>query len=397
MTQTPESSKPDLPHDFSLVLGGPTFRFLIKSHLSGPVLELLRRRIVVISMLAWLPLLILTDLDSFAGGPGRLSFFRDVEAHARFLVALPVLITAELVVYDLLRPVTLLFVDRGIVPPQHLARYDKAIASAIRLRDSLPIELSLLVLVYTFGLWLWSSRVSMQSVTWYAMPGNRWSLTPAGYWYVFVSIPIVQFVLLRWYFRFFIWFRFLWQVSKIPLKLTPTYPDRCGGLSFLGRSTYAFGPVLFAQGAMLAGVVASRVLYRGESLMSFRLETIVFIAFFVFALLAPLLVFTPQLVRTKKRGLGAYGKLAQDYVDSFDQKWIVRASAPGETLLGSSDIQSLADLESSYNIVRTMRAVPFGLEDIVRLAAVTAIPFAPLLLTVFSPEELVMRLIKTLF
>ncbi len=397
MAQTPESSKQTLPRDFSLVLGGPTFRLLIKSHLSGPVLELLRRRIIVISMIAWLPLLILTDLDSLYGGAGRLSFLRDVEAHVRFLVALPVLIAAEVIVYVLLRPVTLRFVDRGIVPPEDLPRYDKAIAAAIRLRDSVSLELGLVVLVYTFGLWLWNSRVSIQSTTWYVMSGDRWNLTPAGYWYVFVSIPIVQFILLRWYLRLFIWFRFLWQVSRINLKLVPTYPDRCGGLSFVGRSAYAFGPILFAQGAMLAGVVASRVLYRGESLMSFRLEIFGFIAFFVFALLAPLLVFAPQLVRAKKRGLGTYGKLAQDYVDSFDQKWIVRASAPGEALLGSSDIQSLADLANSYSIIRTMRAVPFGPEDIVRLAIATAVPFVPLLLTIFSPEELVMHFIKIVF
>ncbi len=397
MAQTPEGLKQELPRDFSLVLGGPTFRFLMKSHLSGPTLELLRRRIVVISMAAWLPLLILTDLDSLTGGAGRLSFLHDVEAHVRFLIALPVLIAAELIVYVLLRPVTLRFVDRGIVPPEDLWRFNKAVDSAIRLRNSVPLELGLLVLIYTFGLWLWNSRVSIQSTTWYLMPGGRWNLTPAGYWYVFVSIPIVQFALLRWYLRLFIWYRFLWQVSRINLKLVPTFPDRCGGLSFVGRSVYAFGPILFAQGALLAGVVASRVLYRGESLMSFRLEIIGFIAFFVLALLAPLLMFAPQLVRAKKKGLGAYGKLAQEYVDSFDQKWIVRASAPGEALLGSSDIQSLADLANSYGIISAMRPVPFSLDDIARLTAATAAPFLPLLLTIFSPEELVMRLIKIVF
>jgi hypothetical protein len=39
-----------------------------------------------------------------------------------------------------------------------------------------------------------------------------------------------------WHVRFFIWYRFLWQVSKIPLNLIPTHPDRAGGLGFLGLS-----------------------------------------------------------------------------------------------------------------------------------------------------------------
>jgi hypothetical protein len=395
MAQTPESLKQDLSHDFSPVLGGPVFQLLRKSHLSGAALELLPRRIIVIPMIAWLPLLL---LDSFSGSAGRLSFLHDVEAHVRFLVALPVLIAAELIVHLRTRPVVHRFVERRIVLPDDLSRFDRAIESGIRLRNSILLELGLVVLVYTFGLWLWSRRIAIQSPTWYAMPGGRWNLTYAGYWYVFVSIPIVQFALLRWYMRFLIWYHFLWQVSRINLKLVPTYPDRCGGLSFLGRSAYAFGPVLFAQGAMLAGVIASRVLYRGENLLSFRVEIVAFIAFFVFAVLTPLLMFTPQMVNAKRKGLVDYGKLAQDYVDNFDQKWIVRApSAAVDDLLGTPDIQSLADLGNSYSVVASMRSVPFGINDITRLAVITAVPFFPLLLTIFSPEELVIRLIKALF
>jgi hypothetical protein len=92
---------------------------------------------------------------------------------------------------------------------------------------------------------------------------------------VFVAIPIIQIVLLRWYLRFFIWYRFLWRTSKLNLHLVPIHPDRSAGLAFLGKSAYAFGPILFAQGAMLAGLVASRVLYIGESLLYRELENAV--------------------------------------------------------------------------------------------------------------------------
>src|SRR5271168_4475640 len=109
------------------------------------------------------------------------------------------------------------------------------------------------------------------------------SRADAGIWYVFISLPIVQFLLLRWYLRLFIWFRFLWQVSRIDLKLISTHPDRCAGLAFLGKSAYAFGPILFAQGAMLAGLVASRVLYGGESLLAFKMQMGGFVVFFVLA------------------------------------------------------------------------------------------------------------------
>ena len=385
------------PHDFSLVLGGPVYQLYRKSHLTGDALELLYRRVLVITTIAWLPLLLLSNKGFLLGRPDRLSFFTDIEVHVRFLIALPVLIFAELIVHSRITPVVRRFIERRIVLPEDLPRFDRAIESAIRLRNSIPVEVGLLILVYTFGLWLWNSRIAIDSATWYALPGGRWHLTPAGYWYVFISIPIAQFVLLRWYLRLFIWFRFLWQVSRINLNLIPTHPDRCAGLAFLGRSSYAYGPLLFAQGAMLAGVVASRVLYRGQNLMSFKLQIGAFVAFFVFAVLSPLVMFTPQLARAKRKGLAEYGQLAQDYVEGFDRKWVCRDRPPVEDLLGSGDIQSLADLGNSYSVITDMRSVPFKLGDITHLAAATAAPFLPLLLTVFSFEELIMRLIKIVF
>jgi hypothetical protein len=258
------------------------------------------------------------------------------------------------------------------------------------------VELVLIVAVYTVGLLIWNSRTDLGLVAWFALPGSRWNLTPAGYWYVFVSLPIFQFILLRWYMRLLIWFRFLWHVNRIELNLVPTHPDRCGGLSFLGKSSYAFAPILFAQGAIMSGVVADRVLYRGESLRSFRFEIAGLIVFLVVVVLAPLLMFSMRMARARRKGLADYGLFAQRYVETFDKKW-VRGSYPSDELLGSGDIQSLADLGNSYQIVREMRTVPFGLQDISRIAIATAVPLSPLLLTVFSFEELMIRLFKVVF
>jgi hypothetical protein len=385
------------PNDFSLVLGGPLFQLFRRAHLSGTGLEMLNRRMVVITLIAWLPLLILTIFHPTAPTATRHSFFQDVEVQARFLIALPVLIGAELLVHLRIRPMVRRFVEARLVLPEDLPRFHKAIQSAVKLRNSVPGEIVLVLFVYTFGIWLWNSRVDVQRITWFAFPGGRWHLTIAGYWYVFVSIPIAQFILLRWYVRLFIWYRFLWQVSRINLKLIPTHPDRCAGLAFLGKSAYAFGPILFAQGALLAGLVASRVLYRGESLLSFKFQIGAFIGFFLLVILGPLLMFSPQLSRAKRKGLAEYGLLAQRYVAGFEQKWILRDRAPAEELLGSADVQSLADLGNSYSMVRDMRTVPFGLDDITRLAVATAAPLAPLLLTILSPEELIMRLVKLVF
>lgn len=382
-------------HDFSLFLGGPLFQFFRRAHLTGDGLEPVYRRVIVITAIAWLPLLLLSLWEHFAGRVVAVSFAHDVEVHARFLVALPVLIFGELIVHSRLTPAVRRFVERRIVIPEDLPRFDSAIASAVRVRDSIAIEIALMVFVYALGLPLWGSRIPINSATWYADPGGRWHLTTAGYWYVFVSIPIIQFVLLRWYMRLFIWFRFLWQVSRLNLHLVATHPDRCAGLAFLGKGSYAYGPLLFAQGAMLAGLVATRVLYHGEKLTSFKLDIGGFVVFFVFAALCPLLMFTAKLTAAKRRGLAEYGQIAQDYVDEFEQKWVGHSET--EELLGSGDIQSLADMGNSYSVVSEMRTLPVKLDDITRLVAATVAPFLPLLLTVFSFEELVTQLVKALF
>jgi hypothetical protein len=174
------------PHDFSLVLGGPILQLFRRSHLAGDGLELVHRRLLIITLVAWLPLLLLATLGSSAGDV-RLSFLHDIEVQVRFLIALPVLVAAELIVHSRIRPVVRRFVERRIVLPQDLPRFHRAIESAIRLRNSIPVEVGLLLVVCTFGLWLWYGRVALDVSTWYAMPGGRWHLTPAGFWYVFVS------------------------------------------------------------------------------------------------------------------------------------------------------------------------------------------------------------------
>jgi len=396
MTEPPRLDRTD---DFSLVLGGPLFQLFRRSHLTGDALELLYRRILVITLIAWLPLLLLSVIDGSALGGGiKVPFLHAVEMHAKFLLALPILIAAELVVHLRIRPAVKAFLVRGVVPPGEVPRFDAAIASVLRARNSVALELALVVVVYTLGLWFWRSQTAIEATTWYARPeGGRLNLTPAGYWYIFVSIPIFQFILLRWYLRLFLWFVFLWRVSRLDLNLIPTHPDRAGGLGFLGQSTYAYSPILLAQGVLLSGQIAGRIFEQGASLIDFKVQIVGFVAFFLALVLGPLAVFTPPLAQARRRGLSEYGTLASRYVQGFDEKWVRGGAAKDDEFLGTGDIQSLADLGNSFAVVQEMRLVPFGFRDATRLAAVTAAPLAPLVLTIFSLDDLVTQLLKAIF
>ena len=242
--------------DFSLVLGGPLFQLLRRAHLSDDALMLVRQRIIVISLFAWLPLLVLSALEGqVLGGSVAVPFLLDVEVHVRFLVALPLLIVAELVVHRRMRSLVKQFLERNLIPESAMTRFEAAIASAFRLRNSVLAEVLLIAFVYGVGILIvWRQYIALDTATWYATPSAEGSkLSLAGMWYGYVSLPIFQFLLCRWYFRLFIWTRFLWQVSRIELSLVPTHPDRVGGLGFLSNTVYAFALLAVAHGALLAG------------------------------------------------------------------------------------------------------------------------------------------------
>ncbi|ACC70274.1 hypothetical protein PPMP20_31920 [Paraburkholderia phymatum] len=387
--------------NFSLVLGGPLFQLLRRTHMADDALELVRQRVLVITLVAWLPLLVLAALDGhLLDHSVAVPFLLDLEVHIRFLVAVPVLIIAELIVHRRLRPIARAFVDRKIIPDVSVMRFDEAIRSAFRLRNSVAGELLLIALVYGVGvLVVWRQYTALQATsTWYATPGaGGLTLSLAGFWYGYVSVPIFQFLLIRWYFRLFIWMRFLWQVSRIELSLVPTHPDRVGGLGFLANTVYAFMALLVAHGAMLAAQFANRIFFAGAALTEFKVETGAMVVFLLCLVFGPLLVFAPQLAQAKRRGLSEYGALAQRYVREFDDKWLRGGASTGEALVGSGDIQSLADLANSFDVVRNMRIVPITRDAIVRLAAAVLVPILPLALTMMSAEELLKKLFGLFF
>ena len=387
------------PPDFSLVVGGPLFQLLRRARLSDDALHLVRQRIVVISLLAWLPLAALALLDGKAISGVAVPFMYDIDLHVRFLLTMPLLIAAELLVNQRMRPLLKQFVERRLIPSEALPRFDAAIASAVRMRNSVAAEVALLVLVYTFGVFfVWRQYAALDTATWYAASrADGGGLTPAGVWFACVSLPFFQFLLCRWYYRVFIWARFLWQVARIDLTLVPTHPDRLGGLGFLAGIVNAFALLALAHGTLLAGQLANRIFFVGAALPQFKFE-IAAVALLVLALVfAPLLVFSPQLARAKRVGMREYGTLAQRYVREFDDKWLRGGAPADEPLVGSGDIQSLADLNNSFDVVRGMRIAPVTRDAVVSLVVATLLPVVPLGLTMMPLEELLRTLIGIVF
>jgi hypothetical protein len=186
-------------------------------------------------------------------------------------------------------------------------------------------------------------------------------------------------------------------VSRIKLNLIPTHPDRNAGLGFLTDTFGAFGLIAAAHGALVAGQIANRIYFLGATLPEFKLQIAVLVIVMLCIIFAPFLSFAPQLDQAKRTGNREYGALAERYVREFDSKWLHGGAPADEPLVGSGDIQSLADLGNSMEVVRTMRTTPITANGVLRLAAAVLVPIAPLVLTMMPLEELVKTLLGLVF
>lgn len=147
----------------------------------------------------------------------------------------------------------------------------------------------------------------------------------------------------------------------------------------------------------LAGIIGGKIWHEGATLPQFKLEIAAWMAFLMLLILAPLFFFVTQLADAKVTGLREYDLFASRYVAEFRRKWIEGHAAKDEPLIGTADIQSLADLSNSFQVVQDMGLVPFGRATVIRLALFTALPLAPLTLTMIPIEQLIDRALAVFF
>lgn len=384
--------------DFSLSKDGPFFRLLVKTRLMRPDLSPLPRRALFFALFTWLPLLIFSAWKGLAyGGEIQVPFLFDFTAAVRFLLSVPLLIVAERVLDSRTREVIGHFVKSGLFPEKELTPFAAAVAKFAGLRKSFVAEIVIigLILLSAFGL-----RIeSFPSIsTWQTLLTESGAArTPAGWWYVLVSLPVSQFLMFRWLWRIGLWYWFIWKISRLDLELTATHPDGAAGLGFLSLAQAKFGIIIFAGSAVIAADIGKEIIFGGASLFDYQMLVLGYVLLVLIIFLSPLLVFSPRLFEVKRRGLLEYGVLASRYTRLFHRKWVRGEAAEGEALMGSADIQSLADLAGSFEIIRKMKPVPIDLNTLMALAGPAIAPMLPLALTVFPLEEILKGILGILF
>ena len=349
---------------------------------------------VALGLLAWGVLVLLTLLLGFGH---KVFSFALVGIHVRLLVAIPLFFLCETWVVPLMAEFARGIVSSGLVPDAELPALQSDIRRVGRLKDSWLAEV--LFLLAAFALPLIETIVDLpgKSGNWaplLAQTGGR--VGPILAWYMGFCLPLFRFLMFRWLWHLGLWWYFLWRVKKLDLHLIPTHPDSAGGLGYLEVVQEHFTPLAaaisavfsasFAEG-IFSGTMAFETLYRLIP-MVLLLNAVLF--------LGPLFLFSAKLWICRITGWSEYMRMASRYVNNFDRKWIRGENASGESLLGTPDMQSLADLTNSVNVVRNMRIIPAGQRLMVQLAASAILPLLPLAFLKYPVADLAARLFQML-
>jgi hypothetical protein len=375
--------------EFSLIGCGPFDRLLARGKPVAAEYPPLARRAVVGALVAWLPLVLAALL--LRHDPSTITFFEDIEAHARFLLVLPLLVMAERGIGQRTAVVATNFLASGLVDDADVPRFESAVTRARRLLDSGVAEAFLLLLAYV-SFWLVFRERMAEDVYWFHARGPGGRLSAAGWWYALVS-PLVGFLFLRWIWRYSVWTWFLYRLSRLDLRLSAIHPDRAGGLAFVTSGHTPFAMVFLAASCIVAATAGTEILERGIPWRTLQTPIIVYGVTALAVALAPLFVFRRPLARARRRGTLEYGAVATRYVRSFERKWFGRARHDDELSI-TNDIQGLADLGGSFERMIDMRKVPFGTSTATTFAIAIALPMLPLVLTAIPLRDVLTFLYK---
>ena len=367
--------------------GGPSYRLARRLRLEPPTLSRRLLKLLLLVLATWVPLVLLSLLQ---GDSVAIPLLHDPVIYSRFLFVVPLLELAQVVVETSLGVQMRHFLESGLVAEPDRPAFESAKAAVIRLRGSVVMEVVFIGMAVGFSvLTRVVLKVATRDSSWERMGTT---ITAAGWWYTLVSLPVLYFLLLRWVWVFLLWAGFLFRVSRLDLELTPTHPDRAGGLGFLGWGLASFAIVLVAVSAVLSGSLAGEILFRGSSLDQLKYHVIVFVVISVAILHAPLLAFAGRLAGAASAPCSISGRSSAGTIARSTRNGSSRRATDRGSLLGSPDVSSLADIAVAYEHVQRMQFIPFDKKAVLVLVTAALIPMIPLVGTAIPLQEILTKL-----
>jgi hypothetical protein len=381
--------------DFSLAKSGRMNWLLNKLGLDDSTAKGYTKRSVAIILVTWLPLLILALVQGLAwGNKVDLNFIKDFATHAKYLLVVPLLIFSEHSVDDRIKQLTIQFFKSGILGEKDLPAYNRVKILAKNLSESKWDDLVILAIIVINIVIRWHANVQHLSI-WIVYPdvqGNY--ISWAGTWFVFLSMPVFQYILLRWLWRWMIWFIYFKKIADMPLKLSPAHPDKAGGLGFLGIPPAPFLHVVLAMAIIFSATIAEKIIWFHERLPQYYPVMIAFAVLSILINVLPLVVFIKPMASQRRKGIFEYSSLIKMHHHFFDEKWLGNKDV--HPLLGSQDASSTTDLNSTFDTVMSMRVIPFNLKTMLSSILIAVLPMLPLLAFEYDWLELVKKIIGML-
>jgi hypothetical protein len=280
-----------------------------------------------------------------------------------------------------------------VVPGESTARLLEVLARIDRVRDMWLPEVACLLIAVAL---IWLAPLLHIPGTDSTVQANQPAhIAAAGWWYSIVCLTVLRFLALRLIWRLLLWFYCLWKLSRLPLRLVPAHSDGMAGLGALEVVHLHLAPVILAISSALAASFAVDINAGTMKLDAVYPAIAAILILDAVLVIAPLMFFSGQLWASKVKGVGDYMVLAERYSARFERKWI-HGAEPDEELLGTGDIQSLADLTTAIDVVRGVRIVPISPGVMLNLAMVALIPMLPLLLFKYPMAELIGQMLGRL-
>jgi hypothetical protein len=373
----PQDTRQSRPVPMSFNRLGPFYRLQRRVGLLSDADLAAGRRALLFVAIAWLPVMLLAAVQGYAlNEHHERAVLFDFSAYA-YAIAIFAFVLMEAASETRMDSLITQFVAQGIIPPASRERFAQARRRMERRTASWIVEAIILVGAYALAYQsLERGAARIDDGTWFgAIVDGSVQLTLAGWWSLLVALPLFWFLLGRWLWRFVTWGLLLRDVARCDLKLVATHADRCGGLAFIGHYPNTYLMFVFALSTVVAATVLKHVVYGGAELMSFKYALIGLVAFLAVAFIVPLTAFVPVLSALKKSGLRRYSVLVTRHNLAFEAKWIDDAGRSDEQPLGSPDVSSLADLATSYEMIKNIRPLPVTKETIMPLILAALIPF----------------------
>lgn len=316
------------------------------------------RRAVFFAVVSWVPIVVWAGVTGHLyGGISAEPLVRHFSVHVRCLLAIPLMIVADVIAARILGLVIPHFVSSGLVPEKSHERFREILRAAERLRDSRLAWLAILALIVS-NLVTGSVRGAETDAMNWAVNGG--ALGFGGLWFIFVARTLFLLFATVWLWRLAVLIVLCRRLAGMGLDLAPAHPDHAGGLGFLNILPVAFSAVVLAISCVVASSAAHAVLYHDAPFTTFKSVAGAAVVILSLLFLAPLFTFSGPLRRIRIRARLEYGSLAGRHARAVHARWIEGAAIADAPFLDAPELGPAADVATLYQLATSIRVVPIG-------------------------------------